>query len=36
MKYEKYSLRLDLFNLGNKFCWCLEVRNFKTFPTLVG
>ena len=33
---KKYSLRLYLFNLGKKFCWCLDVRNFKIFQTVVG
>ena len=33
---KKYSLRLYFFNLGRKFCWRLEARNFKIFPTIVG
>ena len=33
---KKYSLRLYFFNLGRKFCWCLEATNFKIFPTIVG
>ena len=33
---KKYSLWLYLFNLGRKFYWCLEARNFKIFPIIVG